>query len=66
MILKLLSSAVDIPKQFPLEQICDAEHLSSEIHPVINVEDFDYLRWLIAKRYSLASYSMKHIVPFSK
>ena len=51
MILKLFSFGVDIPTQFPLEQTCDAEHLSSEIHPVNNVEDFDYLRWLIAKRY---------------
>ena len=49
MIWTLFSSRVDIPKQFPLEQTCDAEHLSSEIHPVINVEDFDYLRWLITK-----------------
>ena len=49
MILKLFSFGVDIPTQFPLEQTCDAEHLSSEIHPVKNVEDFDYLRWLITK-----------------
>ena len=49
MILKLFSFGVDIPTQFPLEQTCDAEHLSSEIHPVINVEDVDYLRWLTTK-----------------
>ena len=49
MILKLFSFGVDIPTQFPLEQTCDVEHLSSEIHPVKNVEDFDYLRWLITK-----------------